>query len=124
MIRRDTVLGRPLVQYTDTRANIESIPGCIEGMLAYATDVNKLLGYNGVAWVEITGSGGTGVLPSGIFTGDFVRYNAGSEQWEVASEPIALKGLVLTPALASLIDVEGAIYYNSATKSIMVCTDI
>lgn len=65
-----------------------------------------------------------GVLYTGTVTGDFIRYNAVSDRWEVAAEPIHLKGLVLTPALASLIDAEGAIYYDSASKAVMVCTDI
>ena len=71
-----------------------------------------------------TVSGDGGVLLAGTATGDFIRFNAVSDRWEVAVEPIALKGFVLTPALASLIDAEGAIYYNSATKAVMVCTDI
>jgi hypothetical protein len=57
-------------------------------------------------------------------TGDFIRYNAVNGHWETAAEPIGVKGIVLTPALASLVDAEGAIYYNSSIKSVMVCTDI
>jgi len=72
------------------------------------------------------GDAGTapGVLPNGITTGDFVRYNKTNDKWEVSSEPIPIKGLVLTPAIASLIDAEGAIYYNSSSKAVMVCTNI
>jgi hypothetical protein len=67
--------------------------------------------------------GETGVgIPIGINTGDFIRWNAIMENWEVAEEPEHFKGLVLTPALASLIDAEGAIYYNSLNKGVMVCT--
>ena len=62
--------------------------------------------------------------PAGTHTGDFIRYNATSAAWEVAAEPLALQGLVLTPALAALVNVEGALYYNSANKAVMVCTDI
>jgi len=65
-----------------------------------------------------------GILYTGTTTGDFIRYNAVSARWEATAEPILLRGLVLTPALASLIDAEGAIYYNSASKVVMVCTDI
>jgi hypothetical protein len=67
---------------------------------------------------------GTTGLPAGSVTGQVPRYNQTTHVWETASEPFAFKGLVLTPALASLIDAEGAIYYNSATKSVMVCTEI
>lgn len=63
-------------------------------------------------------------LPAGTTTGDIVRYNSVSGVWEVKSEPFEFKGLVLTPALASLVDVEGAIYYKSDAKAVMVCTDI
>jgi len=70
------------------------------------------------------GLSGTTGLPAGSVTGQVPRYNATANAWETASEPFAFKGLVLTPALASLIDTEGAIYYNSTTKSVMVCTQI
>lgn len=61
---------------------------------------------------------------TGSVTGDFLRWNETTGDWEVASEPIEFKGLVLTPALAALIDAEGAIYYNSLLKSVLVCTDV
>ena len=69
------------------------------------------------------GDSTTGTMPNGVTTGDFVRYNAVTGLWEVAAEPLALKGLVLTPALSSLVVAEGAVYYNSSSKSIQVCTD-
>ena len=68
--------------------------------------------------------GTPGDVPVGGTTGDIIRYNSVSGLWEVASEPFALKGLVLTPALASLVNAEGAMYYNSADKAVKVCTDI
>jgi hypothetical protein len=67
---------------------------------------------------------GTTGLPAGSVTGQVPRYNATTHAWETASEPFAFKGLILTPVLTSLIDAEGAIYYDSATKSVMVCTEI
>jgi hypothetical protein len=66
----------------------------------------------------------TGVLPEGNVTGDIIRWNSDLNGWEVKSEPFEFAGLVLTPALASLIDAEGAIYYKSDTKSVMVCTEV
>jgi len=83
-----------------------------------ATEHNTLTGLQG-------GTGGEYYhVQKGATTGDFTRYNSVTGTWEVATEPLQLQGLVLTPALASLVDAEGAIYYNSATKSVMVCTDI
>ena len=72
----------------------------------------------------IQGQSGIGGATPGSITGDFLRWNEGTGDWEAASEPIEFKGLVLTPALASLIDAEGALYYNSALKSVLVCTDV
>jgi hypothetical protein len=70
------------------------------------------------------GPSGTGANTPGNNTGDFLRWNNLTESWEVNAEPVELKGLVLTPALASLIDTEGALYYNIALKSVLVCTDV
>ena len=64
------------------------------------------------------------LLPAGTVTGDTVRYNTVTSAWEVASEPLVFKGIVLTPALASLVDAIGAIYFDSALKAVLVCTDI
>lgn len=62
-------------------------------------------------------------LPAGVTTGEIPRWDATLGQWVVASEPVALQGLVLTPAAASIVVEEGAIFYNSATKTIDVCTN-
>jgi len=63
-------------------------------------------------------------LAPGTITGDALRYNAATTHWEVEHEPLEFAGLVLTPALASLVDAEGAMYYNSVEKAVLVCTDI
>ena len=63
-------------------------------------------------------------FPSASLTGSAIRYNAGTGAWETAVEPFTFRGIVLTPALASLITAEGAIYYDSSLKAILVCTDI
>jgi hypothetical protein len=68
--------------------------------------------------------GGSGTMPGGSNTGDFVRFNAGSGNWEVAVEPIHLKGVVLTPAVASLVNAVGAVYFDSVVKALIVCTDV
>ncbi len=69
------------------------------------------------------GAAGT-VLSPGVNTGDIIRYNTGTEAWEVAAEPFNFRGLVLTPALSSLVTAEGALYYNSTEKTVKVCTNI
>ena len=61
-------------------------------------------------------------FPVGSITGDMIRYNAGA--WEVAEEPLTFRGIILTPALASLVDAIGAIYFDSALKAVLVCTDL
>ena len=64
------------------------------------------------------------VFPLTAINGSVVRYNQATDSWESASEPFEFKGLVLTPATASLIEAEGALYYDSLLKAILVCTDV
>jgi folate-dependent tRNA-U54 methylase TrmFO/GidA len=67
---------------------------------------------------------GLGIVLNGSITGDIIRWNADTEAWEVKSEPLSFTQIILTPALASIIDTEGSIYYNSTQKAVLVCTDI
>lgn len=60
----------------------------------------------------------------GVETGDIIRWNDSTGEWEVKSEPFEFKGIVLTPALAALADTLGGMYFNSSTKSVMVCTEV
>lgn len=73
-----------------------------------------------------SGSGATwqssSSLPAGSVTGDIIRWNAAAGAWETSSEPFALKQLVLTPAVAALLDREGGLWYKSTDKSVYVCT--
>ena len=64
------------------------------------------------------------ITPIPTETGVIIRYNVDTDGWEVASEPLKFKGLILTPTLASLIEEEGAIFYSSAEKAILVCVGI
>jgi hypothetical protein len=75
--------------------------------------------------LDYTTAGHTGFQADlgGTLTGDFTRYNATTGLWEIASEPLELKGIVLTPATAALVEVEGSLYYNSITKTINICID-
>jgi hypothetical protein len=78
-------------------------------------------------WIAVAGTYTIfgSLIPPGVNTGDIVRYNAISGNWETVTEPFEFKGLVLTPMLAAAAaDIEGFMYYNSAEKAVKVCTDI
>jgi len=59
----------------------------------------------------------------GASTGDIIRWNAATEQWESCAEPLDFKQINLTPLAAAMEDVEGGMYYKSGDKAIMVCTE-
>ena len=87
------------------------------------------IGPQGIQGIQgIPGEDGTdgvdavGAIPGDI-TGDFLRWNEEDNAWEVKSEPIEFKQIVLTPAVAALLDKEGGLWYDSVNKSVMVCTD-
>lgn len=63
-------------------------------------------------------------LDSGIEDGDIIRWNDALDAWEVKSEPFEFKQIVLTPAVAALVDQEGSLWYKSTDKSIYVCADV
>ena len=50
MIHDGRVKGLPLVDYLDTKANIEALSNLEEGMTAYASDTDELGAYDGSAW--------------------------------------------------------------------------
>jgi len=83
---------------------------------------NDLVAWNAATSKWIVKSPSGIALPAGTLTGDIVRYNASAGAWEVKSEPLELKGIVLTPALSSLVETEGAMFYSSAEKAVMVFT--
>jgi len=64
-----------------------------------------------------------GAHPSGIATGDVIRYNVTSGAWEVKSEPLSFSQIILTPAVAAILDAEGGMWYNSTDKSMYICTE-
>lgn len=66
----------------------------------------------GALEVPPVSSGPEGSLPAGIATGDFLRFNATTGNWEVAEELIAMKGIELTPQVADPTLIEGTLYYN------------
>ena len=95
---------------------VDKIPGKKLSTEDYTTaEKNKLAG--------IPSGGGSGALPDGVNTGDTVRYNADLGCWETKAEPLEFKQIVLTPALAAILDKEGGLWYKSTDKSVYVCTD-
>jgi hypothetical protein len=65
---------------------------------------------------------GTGV-PAGTNTGDIIRYNAVTGDWESCAEPFVFQGIVLVPMTLPGSPVEGFIGYNAADKGIYVNID-
>jgi hypothetical protein len=94
------------------------------GVIAPATAGHVLTSNGAGAAASFQAPTAPSPLPPGSVTGDFVRWNNTSSAWEVAAEMIAFRGLVLTPLLAALADIEGAMFYDSATKSVKVCTSV
>ncbi|MFY9328394.1 MAG: hypothetical protein WAO76_10305, partial [Georgfuchsia sp.] len=62
-------------------------------------------------------------VEDGASTGDIIRWNAATEQWESCAEPFDLKQINLMPLSAAMEDVEGGMYYKADDKAIMVCTE-
>lgn len=62
-------------------------------------------------------------VEDGASTGDIIRWNAATEQWESCAEPFDLKQINLTPLSEAMEDVEGGMYYKADDKAIMVCTE-
>ena len=91
-----------------------------EGLALSVTRVVRIIG---PTLTGLKGADGVG-LPAGTNTGDLIRYNEVSEEWEAEAEPAEFKGFILTPALASLVDKEGAVFYSSTDKAILVCTEV
>jgi hypothetical protein len=81
-------------------------------------------GINGVIGIDgLPGVDAVGAIP-GDLTGDFLRWNETENAWEVKSEPIQFNQIVLTPAIAAILDIEGGLWYDSVDKSVMVCTGV
>ena len=62
--------------------------------------------------------------PVGTNTGDIIRYNAATGDWESRAEPFEFKGIVLVPmALPGGVVAEGYVGYNAVDKGIYVQID-
>jgi len=55
MKRNDIQVGIPEQVYTDTQTNIEALSSPVEGMVAYATDTQAYLFYDGSTWSQVEG---------------------------------------------------------------------
>jgi len=62
MIHDGKVLGLPLVDYSNTKAAVEALSGCEEGMTAYATDDDQIGYYDGSDWQWFAAPGGSSVV--------------------------------------------------------------
>ena len=76
MIHDGRVKGLPLVDYLETKGNIEALSNVEEGMTAYASDDNEFGSYNGAAWqwdsrfALLAGRSGGQTLYGGTDAGD------------------------------------------------------
>lgn len=62
-------------------------------------------------------------VEDGTTTGDIIRWNETSGEWESCAEPLDFKQINLTPLATAMEDVEGGMYYKADDKAIMVCTE-
>ena len=86
MIHEDKVFGKPLEQYTDTKANIEALTGISVGAVAYATNTDELGSYNGASWSwGITATSGSDAWGSNLVKnspGQIVTDGAEPQWWD------------------------------------------
>jgi len=74
--------------------------------------------------VGADGHDGTGDFPDGTATGDIIRWNAATGDWESCAEPFEFKGIVLVPmALPGGVVPEGFVGYNAVDKGVYIQVD-
>ena len=112
----------PNLTVTVAKAGVRSVTTVLGAGLALS--VARVVRIIGPTLIGLKGDTGATGLPDGVNTGDLIRYNEVSEEWEAEAEPAEFKGFILTPALASLINAEGAVFYSSTDKAILVCTEV
>jgi hypothetical protein len=66
------------------------------------------------------GAAGTGVFPDGSATGDIIRWNAVTGDWESCAEPFAFQGIVLVPMALPGAPVDGMVGFNIADNGLYV----
>jgi len=63
---------------------------------------------------------GGGTLPDGTNTGDIIRYNAVTGDWESCAEPFEFQGIVLVPMALPGAPVDGMVGFNIADNGLYV----
>lgn len=69
-------------------------------------------------WILVASS-----VPQGVNTGDIIRYNAITGNWESCAEPLEFTQIILIPRAAPVSDVEGGLFYKSTDHGLYVGTE-
>ena len=69
------------------------------------------------------GVDGTGDFPDGAATGDIIRWNNITLEWESKAEPLEFQGIVLVPMILPGAPDEGFVGYNAADNSLYVAVE-
>ena len=66
------------------------------------------------------GAAGSGIFPDGTTTGDIIRWNSITGDWESCAEPFEFKGIVLVPMALPGAPVDGQVGFNVADNGLYV----
>jgi hypothetical protein len=66
------------------------------------------------------GHDGSATFPDGSATGDLIRWNALTENWESCAEPFEFHGIVLVPMALPGAPVDGMVGFNIADNGLYV----
>lgn len=66
------------------------------------------------------GQAGSGIFPDGSATGDIIRWNAATGDWESRAEPFEFHGIVLVPMALPGAPVDGMVGFNIADNGLYV----
>jgi hypothetical protein len=69
------------------------------------------------------GHDGSAVFPDGSATGDIIRWNAATGDWESCAEPFAFSGIILTPMALWALPDEGSVAYNIVDNGIYAAVE-
>jgi len=69
------------------------------------------------------GEDGQTDYPVGTNTGDIIRYNAATGDWESCAEPFEFRGLILVPMTLPGSPVEGFVAYNITDNGLYVAVE-
>ena len=68
----------------------------------------------------LRGAAGSGIFPDGTATGDIIRWNAATGDWESCAEPFEFQGIVLVPMALPGAPVDGMVGFNIADNGLYV----